>query len=235
MKMDIENRKQLIVRRELPRYHSRIQKVGHLDCYFLSFVSRGNYPVMIIAPSCCNKFGMLLFLGIAATNLINTTLPLINYNLTLFCILLFLITVNLMLVLKIYAGNCGIPKYIFERHNRKHFPQADEHSIREQEIKERDKKLELMVRQNKNEPNHKKRKIDYCEKCDVFKNEFKSMVKHCNYCGLCIENWDHHCGVFGKCVTVSNCWVLGSAIGMYTLLNIVIYVCNGVYESQGRI
>ena len=29
-------------------------------------------------------------------------------------------------------------------------------------------------------------------------------VTHCNDCGVCVEDWDHHCGVFDRCIGSDN-------------------------------
>lgn len=36
----------------------------------------------------------------------------------------------------------------------------------------------------------------YCGKCRIVR---LPGVKHCNFCHVCIKEYDHHCGVVGKC------------------------------------
>lgn len=45
----------------------------------------------------------------------------------------------------------------------------------------------------------------YCEPCGVTFHEKKDKrVYHCEICNLCVENYDHHCFVFGNCISKSN-------------------------------
>ena len=41
----------------------------------------------------------------------------------------------------------------------------------------------------------------WCSKCMIVKPK---MVKHCHYCDVCFENWDHHCPWTTKCVAGRN-------------------------------
>ena len=43
------------------------------------------------------------------------------------------------------------------------------------------------------------RKLNYCDKCNItIPKSFK--VAHCNFCNICVKNYDHHCPWIGKCV-----------------------------------
>jgi hypothetical protein len=39
----------------------------------------------------------------------------------------------------------------------------------------------------------------YCSSCQCYYNP-SLKISHCNYCGVCIEGFDHHCVWIGKCV-----------------------------------
>ena len=43
----------------------------------------------------------------------------------------------------------------------------------------------------------------YCSICDLWLNK-NTRIKHCNRCGMCIEEYDHHCDWIGKCVGKKN-------------------------------
>ncbi|CAG9325097.1 unnamed protein product [Blepharisma stoltei] len=43
----------------------------------------------------------------------------------------------------------------------------------------------------------------YCELCEVVK---KSTTVHCDECGVCIEEYDHHCPWVSKCIGKNNKW-----------------------------
>ena len=43
------------------------------------------------------------------------------------------------------------------------------------------------------------KKLNYCEKCNItIPKHFH--VAHCNFCDICVKNYDHHCPWIGKCV-----------------------------------
>ena len=48
---------------------------------------------------------------------------------------------------------------------------------------------------------NKKRKKAYCETCNIDKWDG---VQHCNHCGVCIQDMDHHCPWSSKCIGKGN-------------------------------
>jgi len=48
-----------------------------------------------------------------------------------------------------------------------------------------------------------KRKYLYCSICNKYVNKNSNIV-HCRKCGLCIEEFNHHCGWIGKCIAKNN-------------------------------
>ena len=43
----------------------------------------------------------------------------------------------------------------------------------------------------------------YCNKCKIFVEKFNNSY-HCKSCNVCVFNFDHHCGIFGKCISQKN-------------------------------
>ena len=43
----------------------------------------------------------------------------------------------------------------------------------------------------------------YCNLCDIHVNK-KSKTVHCSKCGMCIEEFNHHCDWIGKCIGKNN-------------------------------
>ena len=48
-----------------------------------------------------------------------------------------------------------------------------------------------------------KRNFMYCSECNIWVGK-NSGIKHCHRCGMCIENYDHHCDWISKCVGKRN-------------------------------
>ena len=48
-----------------------------------------------------------------------------------------------------------------------------------------------------------KKNYMYCSLCNIWVNKWAG-VKHCHRCGMCIENYDHHCDWISKCVGKKN-------------------------------
>lgn len=51
----------------------------------------------------------------------------------------------------------------------------------------------------------------YCEKCDI---EYSKNLEHCEDCQVCVENLDHHCVFFSKCIAKNNIYYFWLSIGM---------------------
>lgn len=41
----------------------------------------------------------------------------------------------------------------------------------------------------------------YCSECDLVTSR---AISHCPFCQCCVEGYDHHCGIIGKCITKPN-------------------------------
>ena len=49
--------------------------------------------------------------------------------------------------------------------------------------------------------NYRSTKLSYCEYCQFFRDVY---TVHCEDCDVCIENYDHHCVFFSKCIGGGN-------------------------------
>ena len=83
--------------------------------------------------------------------------------------------------------------------------------------------------QNKNRDNEN---ICFCNNCQVYYNVNKH-VEHCDMCGICVENMDHHCIWVGKCVAKNNRFSfyamlvsIGFIYAFIILLSILKYTSN---------
>jgi hypothetical protein len=47
----------------------------------------------------------------------------------------------------------------------------------------------------------------YCPECKMIYPQLRGKNAHCNICDICISNYDHHCGVIGKCVGRYNTFI----------------------------
>ena len=55
-------------------------------------------------------------------------------------------------------------------------------------------------------------------------------LEHCDLCGLCVEDLDHHCVFFGKCIAKKN--IIFFYISIYAfLISLFSYMGLSVYES----
>lgn len=52
---------------------------------------------------------------------------------------------------------------------------------------------------------NKKDKFLFCAICKIYVDK-KSKTVHCSKCGLCVEEFNHHCGWIGKCIGKNNLW-----------------------------
>ena len=57
-----------------------------------------------------------------------------------------------------------------------------------------------------------------CYECNVYMHSGRS---HCDLCGVCIDDLDHHCVFYSKCIGGGNVW--------YFRLSIVMFIVNMAY------
>ena len=74
----------------------------------------------------------------------------------------------------------------------------------------------------------------FCPVCHIVKLK---RVVHCNTCDVCVENFSHHCGLTGKCISSQNEWYLylwGGGIagyGIALLTGVIVNFLNAVFIS----
>ena len=55
----------------------------------------------------------------------------------------------------------------------------------------------------------------YCRRCKIVR---LPGVQHCHHCGVCIRDYDHHCGIVGKCSGLHSSdaiTIWGAIVGLY--------------------
>ena len=65
----------------------------------------------------------------------------------------------------------------------------------------------------------------YCSICKVSFDP-KNKVKHCGFCGVCVEQMDHHCVWVGKCIAKNNLYYFYAMVGNVFILYIYIIICG---------
>ena len=65
---------------------------------------------------------------------------------------------------------------------------------------------------------HDEKGFPLCRTCEVYITENR---EHCDMCDVCIENLDHHCVFYSKCIGGGNVW--------YFRLSLVMFVMNMTY------
>ena len=66
--------------------------------------------------------------------------------------------------------------------------------------------------------------IKYCKSCK-YSYPYNQKLVHCNLCGICLVNVDHHCDVFGKCIAKNN------IICFYSFLFGIFFIVFGTMGS----
>ena len=76
-----------------------------------------------------------------------------------------------------------------------------------------------------------------CEQCLVFKDEAEERkIMHCDECEMCVEGYDHHCGVLGNCIGKRTLfafnsmiwWFLGTICFAYFCMFMALMNCGSV-------
>lgn len=54
-----------------------------------------------------------------------------------------------------------------------------------------------------------------CAHCQVKKGTGEAYLTHCSICGICVEDLDHHCVFFGKCIARDNIYYFNCSICLF--------------------
>ena len=76
----------------------------------------------------------------------------------------------------------------------------------------------IIINSNENIKNSK-----YCNICKIYIPKGKSNY-HCKKCNVCLINIDHHCEIFGKCITMKNLFYFFGALIIGGILNTIILI-----------
>ena len=66
----------------------------------------------------------------------------------------------------------------------------------------------------------------YCNKCKIYVEKFNNS-NHCRSCNVCVYDFDHHCGIYGKCISQKNkkIFLLSVYFGIAAEIFCIFYVC----------
>ena len=80
--------------------------------------------------------------------------------------------------------------------------------------------------------NKNNRKNCLCDICKVYYDE-NEKVKHCRFCGVCVEKMDHHCIWMGKCIGKYNKKSFYAMIVWVVLTYLYVVICFFWFYIQG--
>ena len=98
------------------RMRSRCQKIGEINCLFLSSYKDGRIPFMNVGPSKGPMVFMIFFALFCLGYLVNMIMMFQKYNLVTASIAYFTVTANFVLFLRTMCGNPGIKPCIYEHY-----------------------------------------------------------------------------------------------------------------------
>ena len=161
----------------------------------------------------------------------------------------FLVGTNLALLICGICGDPGVPESVYLRYTKAHYakPSQEETEMVEQETAPASDETEApdlestgpvqrkphLVKQDEDEeeawegmkptdyprdyyPKRIQGKL-FCQKCNVYVTRD---MEHCDDCQVCVEEIDHHCVFFSKCIAKGNLFAFWGSLGM-VLFNFV--------------
>ena len=86
----------------------------------------------------------------------------------------------------------------------------------------------IIYSDNKSKNNKNEQKI-YCGACKFLYPNSNKKMEHCYTCNICVCNYDHHCGVVGKCVGKYNTILFSSFVlcnsGLILCFYLILFNC----------
>ena len=66
----------------------------------------------------------------------------------------------------------------------------------------------------------------FCNKCKIYVEKFNNSF-HCKWCNVCVYEFDHHCGIFGKCISKKNkiIFKISVCFGIAAETFCIFYIC----------
>jgi hypothetical protein len=87
-----------------------------------------------------------------------------------------------------------------------------------------------LKRRNVENKNSKRNYHNYCKDCKIDKVK---ETEHCEDCDVCIEDYDHHCVFFSKCIGGGNIWPFWGSMVML-IVNFVIIAVTVASDAIGN-
>ena len=71
----------------------------------------------------------------------------------------------------------------------------------------------------------------YCSSCKMLYPKTSRNIVHCYTCDICVQGFDHHCGVIGKCVGKYNMIIFSSLSisGMAFMICLMLVIFNIIF------
>ena len=206
--------------------------IGEVKCLFLSCFYQGRSPILTLGPSWPFTF-ILLLLSLLILGYFYMMLKLgeNGHPLHLFWCRLCVVG-NLLCLLAGILKNPGIPQRHIDRILKEKMGKGEDD---EEDIEMQDMESGATIKSQKKEIGRSKsmesrlKGFIWCQYCML---ETDSNAYHCEDCDVCIEDYDHHCVFFSKCIGGGNINCFWGSLGgvLFNFLNIAIFL--GVTASM---
>ena len=145
-----------------------------------------------------------------------------------------LLTTNLYYLARGVLSDPGIPKHTHQVYNQR----SQNESLIDSRVKEAEKNRRYRPKfEIREQEDGTQKQVKYCVKCDI---DLAPKMEHCNDCDVCIENWDHHCVFYSKCIGKGNQTAFNRSIGLlianfiYLLIIVISEIMSQVNQRKYR-